>query len=545
MSNQQLFDYIKQQLAQGVAKEIINTNLLSQGWQQQDVDETFSVVENQNLATSQSSQISFTPRKNKKTIIFIAVGVLLLIGLGVGGFFLFSKTKSSLKTNVAEKEIPVVEVKNDNSFVCGKDTVTDADNNSYGTVLIGNQCWMSENMHTTKYPDGTAIKRGPVTQVGEWDAFDNGFYAYPPNTANNSEETLANIISNKLGFVYQWSAAMNASSLEGAQGICPAGFHIPTDNQLYILENYLKDSGESCSSSAENRDACSPAGTKLKSGGSSNFNIPLSGIRPSTGNFQGRNELVSLWSSSKAPGCSYHGCLAWNRWIYGNKATINRNREHMPHAFSVRCLKDSETLNTSPETRSDNYLLTHSFPDLVLFPSLESLLQYKFDKSPIMIESSESLPESLRFSIPIPADDWQRMPQVAVPQGALEKLAAAVSPKGLAGGYIEVLKYDLTSEISTADWLSNLFSTNKIKMVAIIEVKNPNGIFSEALGVETLPKESGRDPMVYRVAAYRNGTSIIAVRCGAAAPAFIDLAYYFAAATNYFKLNQPQPKIKL
>jgi len=80
MSNQQLLDYIKQQLVQGISKEIISTDLLSQGWQQQDIDE------------------AFTPEKSKKTIIFVVGGMLLLLGLSVGGFFLFSKVKSSPQT---------------------------------------------------------------------------------------------------------------------------------------------------------------------------------------------------------------------------------------------------------------------------------------------------------------------------------------------------------------------------------------------------------------------------------------------------------------
>ncbi len=99
MITQQLLDYIKQQLAQGISKEIINSNLLSQGWQQQDVDEAFSAAENQSVIVPQSPQISFTSEKNKTTIILIVVGgALLLIGLGVGGFFLFSKVKPSPQT---------------------------------------------------------------------------------------------------------------------------------------------------------------------------------------------------------------------------------------------------------------------------------------------------------------------------------------------------------------------------------------------------------------------------------------------------------------
>jgi hypothetical protein len=48
------------------------------------------------------------------------------------------------------------------SFTCGPSTVTDVDNNSYNTVQIGSQCWMKENLRTTKKPDGSAITKGPA-----------------------------------------------------------------------------------------------------------------------------------------------------------------------------------------------------------------------------------------------------------------------------------------------------------------------------------------------------------------------------------------------
>ena len=49
MVNQQILDYIKQQLQQGVSREIISSNLISQGWQQQDVNEAFSQATGQNI----------------------------------------------------------------------------------------------------------------------------------------------------------------------------------------------------------------------------------------------------------------------------------------------------------------------------------------------------------------------------------------------------------------------------------------------------------------------------------------------------------------
>lgn len=94
------------------------------------------------------------------------------------------------------------------AFTCGTDTITDADGNTYKTVLIGEQCWMATNMATTKYPDGSAITKGPAThREGDWDA-DQSYYSCPPNTSNDGEDCAAATSSN-LGHLYQWSAAMN------------------------------------------------------------------------------------------------------------------------------------------------------------------------------------------------------------------------------------------------------------------------------------------------------------------------------------------------
>lgn len=83
MINQQLLDYIKQQLAQGVAKETINTNLLSQGWQQGDLNEAFYATEKQD----ENSSLAFSKLPKKiymnKTLNFI----LMIIELLATGFF--------------------------------------------------------------------------------------------------------------------------------------------------------------------------------------------------------------------------------------------------------------------------------------------------------------------------------------------------------------------------------------------------------------------------------------------------------------------------
>src|SRR5680860_676497 len=51
MPNQQLLDYIKEELQRGVSEEQIKNSLISNAWQPQDVNEAFSFISN---PTSQS-----------------------------------------------------------------------------------------------------------------------------------------------------------------------------------------------------------------------------------------------------------------------------------------------------------------------------------------------------------------------------------------------------------------------------------------------------------------------------------------------------------
>jgi uncharacterized protein (TIGR02145 family) len=217
-------------------------------------------------------------------------------------------------------------------WTCGVDSVADSDSNAYNTVLIGNQCWMKQNLMTTTYPGGASITRGPVGAT--WNGADNAYYAYPPNVANTAEETLANIQTNSLGFVYQWSAAMNGSTTEGTRGICPAGWHLPTDAQQDTLDQYLKDSNQTCNANRNGAWDCSSAGTKLKLGGTSGFNGPLAGYRGTTGGFYNRGSNGYFWSSSQSGGS------AWNRTLYTSIATVHRYANSKADGFSVRCLKD-------------------------------------------------------------------------------------------------------------------------------------------------------------------------------------------------------------
>lgn len=189
--------------------------------------------------------------------------------------------------------------------VCGIGTIQDVDGNIYDTVRIGDQCWMKTNLNVTKDPSGAAIKR----------------YCYDDATGCGSN----------YGGLYTWSTAMNGSTAAGAQGICPAGWHLPTDAEFKTLVEGQATVG--CEGSRGGWE-CSPAGTNLKSSGSLGFEALLAGYRNTSGSFDFRGTFVYFWSSSVS------GSDAWFRLLSSGSATVNRNTFNQAHGFSVRCLKD-------------------------------------------------------------------------------------------------------------------------------------------------------------------------------------------------------------
>lgn len=119
-------------------------------------------------------------------------------------------------------------------FYCAIDSVADYDGNVYPTVEIGYQCWVKENLRTTHYEDGTAIPVGSVLS-------ENVAYRYAPN--DNS----ANVPI--YGYLYNWAAVMHGAASSsanpsGVQGICPDGWHVPSEAELMQLINFVSSQSQ-------------------------------------------------------------------------------------------------------------------------------------------------------------------------------------------------------------------------------------------------------------------------------------------------------------
>jgi uncharacterized protein (TIGR02145 family) len=113
-------------------------------------------------------------------------------------------------------------------FVCGDEIRYEG--KTYGTVLIGTQCWMKKNLDV-----GTMIEGPSISPAGK--QTNNQIiekYCYDNDTANCST----------YGGLYEWNEAMQYVTTSGTKGICPDGWHIPTSAEFQTLSatvNYDAD----------------------------------------------------------------------------------------------------------------------------------------------------------------------------------------------------------------------------------------------------------------------------------------------------------------
>lgn len=197
----------------------------------------------------------------------------------------------------------------------------------YNTIVIGDQCWMAENLNV-----GTTIDC-------EQEQSDNGLmekYCYEDLESN----------CDVYGGLYQWNEAMQYSNTSGARGICPSGWHIPTDNEWKILEGFV-DSQYGIGNAVWDQTGYRghDAGLNLKSiegwfeyGNGLDlfgFNALPAGLRTLGGNNMNLTRLAYFYTSDQ-PG----PYTAYSRWFYDVEDRINRSEEDRNYGFSIRCIKD-------------------------------------------------------------------------------------------------------------------------------------------------------------------------------------------------------------
>jgi len=205
------------------------------------------------------------------------------------------------------------------------------DGNHYDVVKIGNQIWMAENL---KYlPDVVGLATGSQTIPY------NYVYDYDGTVIADAKAT-TNYAT--YGVLYNWPATMagSASSVSdpsGVQGVCPTGWHLPSDAEWTTLITYL--GGESV------------AGGKLKETGTTHWNSPNTGAtnetgftalpgghRSSNGALFGIGNNGYCWSATASSTTSaYYWRMGYD---YSDVYRVTIGKEL---GFSVRCVRQSGT----------------------------------------------------------------------------------------------------------------------------------------------------------------------------------------------------------
>ena len=200
-------------------------------------------------------------------------------------------------------------------FIPGTPFTDARDGHTYNTVVIGTQCWMAQNMNV-----GTRIN----VSGEQTDNYLIEKYCY------NNDENNCNIY----GGLYQWNEAMQYSTTEGVKGICPGGWHLPTDAEWTTLTLFL---GGDLVAGGKLKEAGYTHWLSPNSGAtnSSGFTALPGGFRDFNGGFGSLTASGTFWASNQNGTAG-----AWTWGVYSTYENIFRYSYYKTGGFSVRCIMD-------------------------------------------------------------------------------------------------------------------------------------------------------------------------------------------------------------
>ena len=209
--------------------------------------------------------------------------------------------------------------------------ITDKSGNVYTSIVIGTQTWLDKNLITTKFNNGDIIvSTTPSTLDISNETTPRYQWAY-----NGDETSVASY-----GRLYTWYAVTDN------RGICPAGWHVPSDAEWKTLETGLGMT----QAQADGTDwRGTDQGTKLKSTtkwqnngngtNSSGFDAVGCGSRDLTSDpFHGVSFWGYYWTAT-----STDAITAWAHSVSYNFSGIYRYNWNKGYGLSVRCIKDKPT----------------------------------------------------------------------------------------------------------------------------------------------------------------------------------------------------------
>jgi uncharacterized protein (TIGR02145 family) len=196
-------------------------------------------------------------------------------------------------------------------FICGASKVSYG-GKDYNTILIGNQCWLKENLDI-----GMKINHGTL----------------PQNNATIEKYCHSDLQANcdAYGGLYEWNEAMQYITTPGTQGICPDGWHLPTLAEFEALAAAVNGDGNSLK--AIGQGVGGGEGTNL-----SGFSALLAGGHSPTLSYGDLGIIGYFWASNEY---ELNPVWAWYMHMYFNQSSILYSIDVKVDAMSVRCIKDN------------------------------------------------------------------------------------------------------------------------------------------------------------------------------------------------------------
>ena len=221
----------------------------------------------------------------------------------------------------------------------GSGVYDERDGNSYCSITIGEQEWLAENMRYLP----------SVNYLTDASVADARYYVYGYD-GMDVYEAMENPNYSEYGVLYNWRAAQTA---------CPAGWHLPSDDEWSQLEVYLQNNGynfddyidtdndrethnviaKSVSSTTgwADSDVFNTPGWEQSKNNTSSFNGKPAGIRYYNSQFLYLGYHILWWTSTTQSGDSDS---AWDRKIEQDYEAMKRTRNHKSVGFSVRCVRN-------------------------------------------------------------------------------------------------------------------------------------------------------------------------------------------------------------
>lgn len=201
-----------------------------------------------------------------------------------------------------------------NEIVFG--SIVDVENTSYNPIAIGTQVWLKENLNTYKYRNGDVIPLYDHLPAGttSWSGTSSGAVTNYP-------------LQNQFGRLYNWYAVTDP------RGLCPVGWHVPTETEWATLVTFL--GGVDVAGGPLKQTGTALWHTNVGATNSSGFTALPGGHRTVSGTYQYVNQSAIFWTST-----AVDVNAVWSYSIAGNLTHSHGSGNHRKNGFSVRCIRD-------------------------------------------------------------------------------------------------------------------------------------------------------------------------------------------------------------